>query len=90
VSFNSGNAICGGENKKHAYANDLHNKLLTREKGWNRKTIETTTRDSSGHIHKRTEVVWVNKYFQRAQKTNWIPIKLTKKESKQMKLNPLR
>jgi len=72
------------------YANELYNELLTQEKGWSQKTIETTTRDSSGQIHKRTEVVWMNKYFRHAQETNRVPIKLTKKEQKQKKLNPLR
>jgi hypothetical protein len=54
-----------------------------RKTGWSRRTIEATTRDSSGQIHKRTEVVWMNKHFQKAQKTNQIAIALTKKESKQ-------
>lgn len=72
------------------YANDLYEALLTREKGWSQRTIEATTRDSSGQIHKRTEVVWMNKHFQKAQKTNQIAITLTKKESKQKKLNPSR
>jgi hypothetical protein len=47
--------------------------------GWSRRTIEATTRDSSGQIHKRTEVVWMNKHFQKAQKTNQIAILLQKK-----------
>lgn len=72
------------------YANDLYDGILTRKKGWTRKSIETTTRDSSGQTHKRTEVVWMNKYFQQARKTNQVPITLTKKEMKQKKLNPLR
>lgn len=72
------------------YANDLYAQFLTQTKGWAHKTIETTTRNSSGQTHKRTEVVWMNKYFQRAQGTNQIPIVLTKKETKQKKLNPLR
>jgi DNA adenine methylase len=72
------------------YANDLYEGLLTRKAGWSRRTIEATTRDSSGQIHKRTEVVWMNKHFQQAQKANQISITLTKKESKQKKLNPSR
>jgi DNA adenine methylase len=72
------------------YANDLYKSLLTQQNGWSQKTIEATTRDSSGQIHKRTEVVWMNKHFLKAQKTNQIAITLTKKESKQKKLNPLR
>ena len=72
------------------YANALYEQLLTRENGWNHRAIETTTRDSSGHIHKRTEVVWMNKHFQRAQASNQVPIVLTNSESKYKKLNPLR
>jgi DNA adenine methylase len=72
------------------YENDLYNELLTVEKGWSAKTIEATTRDSSGQIHKRTEVVWMNKYFRKAQADNEIQISLTKKEKKQKKINPLR
>jgi DNA adenine methylase len=72
------------------YENDLYRGLLTRKNGWSQRSIEATTRDSSGQIHKRTEVVWMNKHFQKAQKTNQIAITLTKKESKQKKLNPLR
>lgn len=72
------------------YANDLYEQLLTVENGWSRRIIEATTRDSSGQIHKRTEVVWMNKYFQKAQAFSEIPIVLTKKEAKQKKLNPSR
>jgi DNA adenine methylase len=72
------------------YANDLYEKILTKKRGWSRKTIKTTTRDSSGKIHKRTEVVWMNKHFQRAQKENEIAINLNKTELKQKKLNPIR
>jgi DNA adenine methylase len=72
------------------YANDLYERLLTRKAGWSRRTIEATTRDSSGQIHKRTEVVWMNKHFQKAQASNEIPIVLTKKQAKQKKLNPAR
>jgi len=49
--------------------------------------IETTTRDSSGQIHKRTEVVWMNKHFEKAQTSGEIPIVLTQKEAKQRKMN---
>ncbi|MBI3853794.1 MAG: DNA adenine methylase [Verrucomicrobia bacterium] len=72
------------------YANDLYESFLTRKAGWSRRTIEATTRDSSGQIHKRTEVIWMNKHFQKAQMSSQIPIVLTRKESKQKKLNPSR
>jgi DNA adenine methylase len=72
------------------YANELYSKLLTQKRGWIHRTIETTTKDSSGQSHKRTEVVWMNKYFQKAQAANSVPIVLTEKEAKDKKLNPLR
>jgi DNA adenine methylase len=56
------------------YANDLYKSLLTRQNGWSHRTIEATTRDSSGQIHKRTEVVWMNKHFRKAQASNEIPM----------------
>ncbi len=72
------------------YSNPLYDELLSPQKGWKRKHIEATTRDSSGQIHKRTEIVWMNKHFNEACKANAVPIKLSKKESKQKKLNPAR
>ena len=72
------------------YKNELYSQMLTKNKGWRKKTIKTSTRDSKGKIHKRTEVVWMNKYFTKAQKTNRVPIRLTAKEKKSNKLNPIR
>lgn len=72
------------------YKNELYNSLLTARNGWTTKEIETSTRDSSGQIHKRTEMVWMNEVFQRSQKNNEVPIVLSETELKQKKLNPLR
>jgi DNA adenine methylase len=72
------------------YDNELYQKMLTKEKGWSTKKIKTSTRDSSGKIHKRTEVVWMNKYFRKAQKSKHIPIRLSEKERKSNKINPYR
>jgi DNA adenine methylase len=73
-----------------AYENELYNSLLTKKKGWKKKTIKTTTKDSTGKSHNRTEVLWMNKYFQKAIKENKVPIKLSEKEKKQNKINPER
>lgn len=72
------------------YANELYDLILTEKRGWSKKTIETTTRDSKGQSHNRTEVVWMNKFFQKALESGKIPISLTEKEKKQGKLNPER
>jgi DNA adenine methylase len=73
-----------------SYDNELYRKLLTRKKGWSTKRIKTTTRDASGGIHKRTEVVWMNKHFRKAKKSNRLPIRLSKEEKRQNKVNPSR
>jgi DNA adenine methylase len=72
------------------YANELYEGLLTKEKGWSQRQIEASTRDSTGKILDRIEVVWMNKYFTNAQKQGQICISLSKQESKGKKLNPTR
>ena len=72
------------------YENELYNSLLTHKIGWEKKTIETITKDPKGNSHNRTEVVWMNKYFLKSVKLNRVPIDLTEKERKQNKVNPER
>ena len=72
------------------YQNALYRKTLTTRKGWHTKTIKATTRDSSGKTHERTEVVWMNKHFLKAQKTGRIPVRLSKREARLNKINPTR
>jgi hypothetical protein len=72
------------------YSNDLYNRILSREKGWQSKTIEATTRDSSGRSHLRTEIVWMNRYFCKAKMDMKVPIRLFAKEIDENKLNPIR
>jgi len=72
------------------YENDFYNSILNEKKGWKKKTIETITKDSKGNSHDRTEVVWMNKHYVNALKTQEVPIKLTEKERTQGKLNPIR
>ena len=72
------------------YENELYKSILSPDYGWREETIEATTKDSTGNIHARTEVVWMNKYFTKAQDTQRVPIELTDKELKENKLNPER
>jgi DNA adenine methylase len=72
------------------YENELYTKMLPEKKGWKTKKIETITKDSTGQSHKRTEIVWMNKYFQKALIKKEVPIKLTQKEIKLNKINPIR
>lgn len=72
------------------YQNDLYDEMLTEETGWVKSTVKTKTRDTTGKDYERTEVLWMNSVYSRALKTGKIPIRLTKKEIKQKKLNPAR
>ncbi len=72
------------------YQNTLYDSILTEKKGWQKKTISTTTKDSSGISRRRTEVVWMNKYFINASVSKEVPIKLTAVEAKDKKINPQR
>lgn len=72
------------------YETNLYNEMLTTENGWQKRSIETTTKDSKGKSHKRTEILWMNRCFVEAQLRNENPISLTEKENKQGKVNPER
>lgn len=72
------------------YENDLYSSLLTAKRGWKVKKIKTHTQGVDGETYKRTEVVWMNKYFIDALEKNVVPITLTKKEKKDGKINPER
>jgi DNA adenine methylase len=72
------------------YENELYTQMLTIRNGWQKRKIETITKDSKGNSHDRTEVLWTNKHFQNALELNRVPIILTEKEQKQGKLNPER
>lgn len=72
------------------YENELYNSILTYDQGWQKKTIEAITKNSTGNVYARTEVVWMNKYFLKAVETNRVPIKLTDRELRIRKINPER
>lgn len=72
------------------YENDLYKEVLTPEDGWSKSTIETHTRDTRGKDYARKEVLWMNAQFSKAKSTQKIPIRLTKKEKKDNKINPCR
>lgn len=72
-----------------AYKSDLYNQVLNKKK-WTKKEILTTTRDTRGVDHSRTEVLWMNDQFMKAKRKNKIPIRLTKKEISFGKVNPPR
>ncbi len=72
------------------YDSDLYKRTLSRKKGWERTTLNTNTRDTTGKDHPRTEVLWKNKYYLKAERTGKVPIRLTAKEKAVNKINPPR
>ena len=72
------------------YENDLYSQLLRPEDGWSKYVIETHTRDTNGKDYARTETLWMNKQFVKAQTTGKVPILLRKKEKSNNKINPPR
>jgi DNA adenine methylase len=72
------------------YDTPLYNETLLPRDGWTRTAIETHTRDTTGKDYARTEVVWHNGHFEKAVRSSRVPIRLTKKEARQKKVNPER
>jgi DNA adenine methylase len=73
-----------------AYKNDLYEELLTREKGWSKTEICTHTRSTKGKVFERTEILWMNSHYTKAKETGIVPIRLSNKEKKDNKINPIR
>jgi len=72
------------------YQSDLYDEVLTPEKGWTKRTIETHTRDTSGRDYARNEILWMNAQFGKAKEKGKVPIRLKKKEKEENKINPPR
>lgn len=72
------------------YENPLYDSYLKSQKGWKRRSIVTHTKDTSGRDFARTEYLWTNAVFEKARRENKVPLRLSKFETKQNKLNPLR
>lgn len=72
------------------YDTPLYKKMLQAKDGWRRVTINTHTRDTGGNDYVRREMLWQNKHFVKAAKSGRVPIRLTKAEKRNDKVNPRR
>jgi len=72
------------------YESELYNDLLTEKAGWKKETLPAITKGNNGKCFSRAEVIWFNRKYCEAKKTGRIPIRLTKKERKDRKVNPVR
>ena len=72
------------------YDNELYRKMLISEDGWSKLHIDTHTRDTRGKDYSKTEVLWMNRSFGKARRAGRVPIRLSKKEREENKINPAR
>ncbi len=72
------------------YENELYDGILTAQGGWKKMPIETHTRDTSGKVYARTEILWMNAMFLKAKKHDRVPIRLKQMEKNENKVNPPR
>jgi|SRR5690625_593776 len=73
-----------------AYENNLYSKMLSKREGWEKRVIETHTRDTKGRDFARAEILWMNARFVKAKKDCKVPIRLSKKEKHNRQINPTR
>jgi DNA adenine methylase len=72
------------------YESRLYNDLLTKKEGWHKETLPAITKGNNGKCFSREELIWFNETYCEAKKTGRVPVKLTEKESKDRKVNPVR
>lgn len=72
------------------YENDLYDNYLTENNGWTKTEIKAYTKITTGKQYTKTEVLWKNAYFEKALRTGRVPIRLSKKEKNNGKINPPR
>ena len=72
------------------YDTPLYRRMLRAKEGWKRVSIKTHTRDTNGKDYVRNEVLWKNKHFVKAARNGHVPIRLTKAEKRDDKVNPPR
>lgn len=72
------------------YDTPLYRATLRAKDGWKRVSIKTHTRDTKGKDYVRQEVLWQNKHFVKAAKSGRVPIRLSKAEKRNDKVNPRR
>ena len=72
------------------YKSRTYTQLLELKGGWHRVELDAVTQTTNGDRLGREEVLWMNKYAEKAWKTGSIGIRLKKDERKSGKVNPPR
>jgi DNA adenine methylase len=72
------------------YQHELYDLYLTPKRGWSKETIAATTKGNNGKSFQRVEVIWFNESYSLARDRGRLPLRLSKEESKNNKVNPKR
>ena len=72
------------------YESELYSDLLSEAAGWKKETLPAITKGNNGKCFSRAEVIWFNQTYCDAKRTGRVPVKLTEKERKDWKVNPVR
>ena len=72
------------------YDSDVYAKFLSPDNGWSRIDLGGYTMTTDGNAISREERLWVNSVAARARRNNRVPIRLSRKERAEGKVNPIR
>ncbi len=72
------------------YQHELYDDYLTPSRGWSKEMIAATTKGNNGKSFQRYEVIWFNEAYSLARERDRLPLRLSKEESKNNKVNPKR
>ena len=72
------------------YGSDVYKEYLSSANGWSRVDLGTYTKTTNGDAISRQERLWLNRAALRARRNNRVPIRLSRKERAEGKVNPTR
>ena len=72
------------------YRNDLYDTHLTCERGWTKELLKATTKGNNGKCFDREEVIWFSPVYRKALESGRVPVRLSKQEKRNKKVNPER
>lgn len=72
------------------YDDPLYEKFLNAKAGWTKQVIDAVTKGNNGKSFERKEVIWFNHVYTKVLESGRLPLRLSKEESKNKKINPER
>lgn len=72
------------------YDDPLYEEFLNENAGWTKQIIDAVTKGNNGKSFERKEVIWFNPVYTKVRESGRLPLRLSKEEFKNKKLNPER